>query len=55
MDTDKTKLIVKDDQILVDIEIIFQQIEEAGGDWQKVRQMYEELKKAMKQNGSSQN
>jgi hypothetical protein len=32
----KTKMIVKDDQILVDVEMIFREIEKAKGDWKKV-------------------
>lgn len=39
----KTKLIIKDNQILVDAELIFEQIREAKGDWKKV----EEEMKAM--------
>ncbi len=36
----KTKLIVKEDQILVDVELIFKEIEEAKGDWEKVRKEF---------------
>jgi len=36
----KTKLIVKEDQILVDVELIFKEIEEAKGDWKKVREEF---------------
>lgn len=32
----KTKMIVKEDQILVDVEMVFKEIEEAKGDWKKV-------------------
>jgi len=41
----KTKMIVKDDQILVDVEVIFKEIEAAGGDWKKV---WEEFKSYLK-------
>ncbi len=34
----KTKLIIKDDQILVDAEVIFAEIKKAKGDWKKVEQ-----------------
>jgi hypothetical protein len=34
----KTKLVVKEDQILVDAELIFDEIRKAKGDWQKVEQ-----------------
>ncbi len=30
-------MVVKEDQILVDVELIFKEIEEAKGDWKKVR------------------
>ncbi len=43
----KTKLIVKDNQVLIDVDILFEQIEEAGGDWKKVRASYEQLKASM--------
>ncbi len=45
--SDKTRMIVKDDQILVDVELIFKQIEEAGGEWKKVRDAYGELKNSI--------
>lgn len=32
----KTKMIVKENQILVDVEMIFREIEKAKGDWKKV-------------------
>ncbi len=32
----KTKMIVKDDQILVDLEWIFEEIRGANGDWKAV-------------------
>jgi len=32
----KTKMIVKDDQILVDLEWIFEEIRSAGGKWEAV-------------------
>lgn len=43
----KTKLIVKDDQILVDAEVLFDQIEDAGGDWKSVKASYEQLKESL--------
>ncbi len=39
----KTKIVVKEDQILVDVEWIFAEIREAGGDWQKVEKMMKVL------------
>lgn len=39
----KTKMIVNEDQILVDVEVVFQEIEEAGGDWEKVREQFRKL------------
>lgn len=33
----KQRMIVTDDQLLIDIDLLFAAIEEAGGDWQKVR------------------
>ena len=46
----KTKLIVKNDQILVDAEVLFEQIEEAGGDWKRVKASYNELKASLQTN-----
>lgn len=43
----KTKLIVKDNQVLVDADVLFDQIEEAGGDWKRVRDSYRELKSSL--------
>ena len=43
----KTKLIVKDNQVLVDADVLFEQIEEAGGDWKKVRESYQQLKSSL--------
>ena len=43
----KTKLIVKDNQVLVDADVLFEQIEESGGDWQKVRDSYDQLKQSL--------
>lgn len=39
----KTKMIVNEDQILVDVEVVFKEIEEAGGDWEKVREEFRRL------------
>lgn len=43
----KTKLIVKDNQVLVDADVLFEQIEEAGGDWKTIRASYEQLKNSL--------
>ena len=43
----KTKLIVKNNQVLVDADVLFEQIEEAGGNWQKVRDSYQQLKSSL--------
>ncbi|KKS52032.1 MAG: hypothetical protein UV61_C0015G0005 [Candidatus Gottesmanbacteria bacterium GW2011_GWB1_43_11] len=43
----KTKLIVKNNQVLVDADVLFEQIEEAGGDWKKVRESYQQLKRSL--------
>ncbi len=43
----KTKLIVKDNQVLVDADVLFEQIEEAGGDWKRVRNSYQQLKESL--------
>lgn len=45
----KTKMIVKEDQILVDIELIFSEIEEAKGDWKKVREEFRAYLESMKE------
>lgn len=37
----KTKMIVKEDQILVDVEFLFKEIEAAKGDWKKVWQEFQ--------------
>jgi hypothetical protein len=34
----KQRMIVTDDQILIDMDLLFNAIEEAKGDWQKVKQ-----------------
>ena len=34
----KTKIVVKEDQIMVDLEWIFEQIRGNGGDWEAVEQ-----------------
>ena len=43
----KTKLIVKNNQILIDADVLFDQIEEAGGDWKRVRESYRQLKQSL--------
>ena len=35
----KTKIVVKENQILVDVEWIFKEIKEAKGDWRKIEKM----------------
>lgn len=32
----KTKIVIKDDQVLVDAELIFDEIRKANGDWKKI-------------------
>ena len=49
----KTKLIVKDNQILVDADVLFDQIEEAGGDWKRVRESYKQLKDSLQTESDS--
>ena len=49
----KTKMIVKEDQILVDVEMIFREIEEAGGDWKKVREEFMNYLKELKVESSA--
>ena len=44
----KTKMIIKEDQILVDFEAIFKEIEEAKGDWKKVREEFRQLLEQMR-------
>jgi hypothetical protein len=39
----KTKMIVKDDQILVDLEWIFEEIRGANGDWKAVEAQLTQL------------
>jgi len=34
----KQRMIVTDDQLLIDMELLFNAIREAGGDWEKVEQ-----------------
>ena len=43
----KTKLIVKNNQVLVDADVLFEQIAEAGGDWKRVRESYNQLKSSL--------
>lgn len=44
----KTKLIVKDNQILVDAELIFEEIRKAKGDWKKVEAEMKAMLEAFK-------
>lgn len=34
----KQRMIVTDDQVLIDMDLLFNAIREAGGDWEKVEQ-----------------
>ena len=45
----KTKLVIKDDQILVDAELIFEEIKKAKGDWKKVEKEIMEMLAAFAQ------
>ena len=45
----KTKIVIKEDQILVDIELIFKEIEEAKGDWKKVREEFRKYLELMRE------
>jgi len=41
---DKTRMIVKDDTILIDFKLVFRAIKEEKGDWKKVeKELYEYL------------
>ena len=44
----KTKIVIKDDQILVDAELLFDQIREANGDWKKVEEEIKAMLEAFK-------
>ncbi len=44
----KTKIIVKDDQILVDAELIFEEIRKAKGNWKKVEAEIKAMLEAFK-------
>ena len=39
----KTRIVVKDDQILVDVEWLFNEIRDAKGDWRKIEKMMKTL------------
>lgn len=43
-------MIVNDNQVLVDVDLIFEQIEEASGDWKKVKEAYQGLKDSIPDN-----
>lgn len=45
----KTKMIVKDDQILVDLEWIFEEIRENSGDWKAVEEQLKALLSAVEE------
>jgi hypothetical protein len=44
----KTKLVIKDDQILVDAELIFDEIRRAKGNWQQVEKEIKQMLQAFK-------
>lgn len=39
----KTKLLIKEDQVLVDAELIFDEIRKANGDWKKVEEEVKQM------------
>ncbi len=43
----KQRMIVTDDQVLIDMKLLFNAIREAGGDWEKVEQDMESYLKAV--------
>lgn len=45
----KTKMIVKDDQILVDLQWIFEEIRSANGDWKAVEEQLKGLLSAVEE------
>jgi len=45
----KTKLVIKDDQILVDAELIFMEIKKAKGNWQQVEKEIKQMLEAFKE------
>ena len=45
----KTRMIVHDDQLLIDMEVIFSAIREANGDWKKVEKEMGEYLAAMQE------
>ena len=45
----KTKIIVKDEQILADIEWIFDEIRDANGDWKAVETQLKTLLESVKE------
>ncbi len=46
----KTKIVVKDDQILVDVEWLFNEIRDAKGDWKKIEKMMKLLLESVQEN-----
>lgn len=42
----KTKLIIKDDQVLVDAELIFEEIRKAKGDWKRIEKEIKQMLEA---------
>jgi len=42
-------MVVKENQILVDVELIFKEIEDAKGDWKKVREEFRKYLESMKE------
>lgn len=42
----KTKLIIKDDQILVDVELLFGEIRKAKGNWKRIEKEIKQMLEA---------
>jgi len=46
----KTKLVAKDDQVLIDSELVFEEIRKAKGNWKKVEKQIKKMAKAFSNN-----
>lgn len=44
--SEKTKLVVKDNQVLIDSELVFQEIRKAKGNWKKVEKQIKKMAEA---------
>jgi hypothetical protein len=44
----KTKLVIKDNQVLIDAEVLFQEIRNAKGDWKRVEKEVMQMIEAFK-------